>query len=569
MNEFSDPQDQIVCPSCDSPADPHAVVCAVCGTVLASGIESDQATELLRRLRDVAAGPVRPRHGHRIWDGRASPIRGRRQSRLQPRRSDQGRVGRRRRAPRPRPRSRPLGASRASERAADDAARRRAAARRGGDAARRKRHARRSDRRRRAGAVSARRRDRARHRRRARRGARAGRRPRRAPPEKIHLDRDGNAIISGFMLGQFPSGDRDAPLPNSIGSPAYMAFEQRHNLQTIDGRADQFSLAVDRRTSCSAAGARGAFPPTACSRSTRSRSCRIAPSRRPCRSAPARRSSARRGRTRATATTASTISSPGSRELRSRALPPKQLARVDHNDVKRRSPVWILAPLGDTHLARGGHSARRPENRGRIGGTSPSPTTGCSCPVAEQLLGGPSVDPSTRADDAESGFEASKCGRQPRRRRETRASAVKRSDGPPRRWAGSHVRSLSEGPRPPTARAARLRSGSTIRSRDGSSRVQEGRRSRLRARSDGIRPRLRRRRRHRNAVARQARRDAAGGAVGSRRSAAPGDSADGFLAISIKSGRTLSVFVDGILRGKTPLVWKPRRGQARRVGERN
>ncbi len=79
MTELADTQDQIVCPSCESPADPRAVVCGVCGAVLAAGIESEQATELLRKLRDALQG--RYVLGTAIGLGRAGiTVRGRRQS---------------------------------------------------------------------------------------------------------------------------------------------------------------------------------------------------------------------------------------------------------------------------------------------------------------------------------------------------------------------------------------------------------------------------------------------------------------------------------------------------------
>lgn len=243
MTETSDAQDQIVCPSCDTPADPQAVVCAVCGAVLAEGIESDQATQLLAKLRNALQG--RYVLGTAIGLGRAGiTLRARRQSGsnrdvavkvswddpnarrdvsreaelavqvvhpnvLPVSRIDVppplvavemplvegGTLGDLIDSGTPVPYQRVVEIVRSIGKALDEA-----------------------------------------HERGIIHGS--------LRPEKIHLDRDGNPLISGFMLGQFPSGDRDAPLPNTIGSPAYTAFEQRHNLQTIDGRADQFSLAV-------------------------------------------------------------------------------------------------------------------------------------------------------------------------------------------------------------------------------------------------------------------------------------------------------------------------------------
>src|SRR5262249_22565756 len=163
-------------------------------------------------------------------------------------------------------------------------------------------------------------------------------------PEKIHLDRDGNAIISGFMLGQFPSGDRDAPLPNSIGSPAYTAFEQRHNLQTIDGRADQFSLAVvAHELLCGhrtwRLPADGVLEIDA---------IEIVPHRA---IAPAVPLSAGAAIKRATWKDPSyrydSISDfiAGLTGTALEGTPTEHLAKVDRSDIKRRSSVWILAPL--------------------------------------------------------------------------------------------------------------------------------------------------------------------------------------------------------------------------------
>ena len=163
-------------------------------------------------------------------------------------------------------------------------------------------------------------------------------------PETIHLDRDGNAIISGFMLGQFPSGDRDAPLPNSIGSPAYTAFEQRHNLQTIDGRADQFSLAVivyellcGRRTWRLPAD--GVLEIDA---------IEIVPHRAIAPAVPLAAGAAiKRATWKDPSYRYDNINDfiAGLTGTALEGTPSEQLARVDKSDIKRRSAVWILAPL--------------------------------------------------------------------------------------------------------------------------------------------------------------------------------------------------------------------------------
>ena len=344
MTEIPDSQDQIVCPSCESPIDPRAVVCGVCGAVLTSGIESEQATELLRTLRDALQG--RYVLGTAIGLGRAGiTIRARRQSgsnrdvaikvawddpvarRDLVREADLaaqvvhpnvlpmtrldvapplvavemplvegGTLGDLIDAGSPVPYQRVVEIVRGIGSALDEA-----------------------------------------HERGVIHGA--------LRPEKVHLDRDGNAVISGFMLGQFPSVDRDAPLPNSIGSPAYTAFEQRHNLQTIDGRADQFSLAViayelfcGKRTW--RVPADGVLEIDA---------IEIMPHRA---IAPAVPLAAGAAIKRATWKDPSyRYDSIGDfiAGLTGTALegtPTEHLARVDRSDIKRRSPVWILAPLG-------------------------------------------------------------------------------------------------------------------------------------------------------------------------------------------------------------------------------
>lgn len=343
MTQLSDSQDPIVCPSCESPVDPRAIVCGVCGAVLATGIESEQATAVLARLRDALQG--RYVLGTAIGLGRAGiTIRARRQSGTNrdvaikvswddpvARRDvvrecdlanqvvhpnvlpmtrldvapplvavemplvEGGTLGDLIEGGKPVPYQRVVEIVRGVGKALDEA-----------------------------------------HDRGVIHGA--------LRPEKVHLDRDGNALISGFLLGQFPSGDRDAPLPNSIGSPAYTAFEQRHNLQTIDGRADQFSLAVVAyELLC---GRRTWRIPT--DGVLEIDAIEIMPHRA---IAPAVPLSAGAAIKRAT------WKDPSYRYdnindfvagLTGTALegtPTEHLARVDHHHIERRSAVWILAPL--------------------------------------------------------------------------------------------------------------------------------------------------------------------------------------------------------------------------------
>ncbi len=343
MTENLDSQDQIVCPSCESPVDPRAVVCGVCGAVLASGIESEQATELLKKLRDALQG--RYVLGTAIGLGRAGiTIRARRQSgtnrdvaikvawddpvarRDLVREADLasqvvhpnvlpmtrldvapplvavemplvegGTLGDLIDSGNPVPYQRVIEIVRGVGRALDEA-----------------------------------------HDRGVIHGA--------LRPEKVHLDRDGNALISGFMLGQFPSGDRDAPLPNSIGSPAYTAFEQRHNLQTIDGRADQFSLAVvayellcGHRTWRIPAD--GVLEIDA---------IEIMPHRAIAPSVPLSAGAAiKRATWKDPSYRYESINDfiAGLTGTALEGTPAEHLARVDRNNIERRSPIWILAPL--------------------------------------------------------------------------------------------------------------------------------------------------------------------------------------------------------------------------------
>jgi serine/threonine protein kinase len=572
VTEPSDQQGQIVCPSCDSPADPHAVVCVVCGAVLASGIESDQASELLRRLRDALQG--RYVLGTAIGLGRAGiTIRARRQT--GPNRDvaikvawddavarrdlvreaelstqlvhpnvlpmtrldvapplvavemplvESGTLGDLIDAGAPVPYQRVVEIVRAIGGALDEA-----------------------------------------HERGVIHGA--------LRPEKIHLDRDGNTLISGFMLGQFPSGDRDAPLPNSIGSPAYMAFEQRHNLQTIDGRADQFSLSViayellsGRRTWRIPAD--GVLEIDA---------IEIMPHRAIAPSVPLSAGAAIKR---------ATWKDPGYRYdsikgfvggLTGTALeatPAEHLARVDRDDIKRRSPVWILAPLGVLIFLAAGF---RPDLRKtathwwHVAFTD----NGMFVPSGggEGGYSGPVVDPhSPPTMPSPSGFGSRSDSTPP-----APSNARVINDAPagpaapfgPDRTFNPYPSSLD--PTSPQAGSRRRIGGDpvpdasarTVRTAQGgsapvpaptSTRRGESSRTSVGAGLIGASS-------HDSSSRRSAARGGSPRLAGDTTSATTSPRDTGFLAISVKSGRVASVFVDGLLRGKTPLVWKATAGK--------
>jgi len=64
-------------------------------------------------------------------------------------------------------------------------------------------------------------------------------------PVKILLDAKGQAVLSDFGLRApaYPGHWYD-DLPDSIGAPAYTPLEQRHNEAHLDGRIDQYALAI-------------------------------------------------------------------------------------------------------------------------------------------------------------------------------------------------------------------------------------------------------------------------------------------------------------------------------------
>ena len=546
MTELADTQDQIVCPSCESPVDARAVVCGVCGAVLASGIESEQATELLRKLRDALQG--RYVLGTAIGLGRAGiTIRARRQS----------------------------GSNRdvAIKVAWDDPTARRDLAREadlaaqvvhpnvmpmtridvapplvavemplieGGtlgdliDSGTQVPYQRVVEIVRGIGKAL----DEA-HERGIIHGA--------LRPEKIHLDRDGNAIISGFMLGQFPSGDRDAPLPNSIGSPAYTAFEQRHNLQTIDGRADQFSLAVvvyellcGRRTWRLPAD--GVLEIDA---------IEIVPHRA---IAPAVPLSAGAAIKRATWKDPSyrydSISDfiAGLTGTALEGTPAEQLAKVDRSDIKRRSAVWILAPLAALIMLAIGV---RPDVRKTATHLWHIAFTDNTMFLPGGSFSGPSIDPSSPPTMPSPDMDRSKRKEGEGAPSNTRVGVETQRQGP----AAGPDRTFDpypKGPLPTGERSVDSKRVDDPKSQ-GSARIQEGPSKPGSGRTSGS-PRV----------------SVDAGAVsrdGGNRSPtlagdpiAPGPNA-GFVAVSAPNGEAVSVFVDGILRGKAPLVLRASPGK--------
>jgi serine/threonine protein kinase len=370
-------------------------------------------------------------------------------------------------------------------------------------------------------------------------------------PEKVHLDRDGNAVISGFMLGQFPSGDRDAPLPNSIGSPAYTAFEQRHNLQTIDGRADQFSLAVivyemlcGRRTWRLPAD--GVLEIDA---------IEIVPHRA---IAPAVPLAAGAAIKRATWKDPSyRYDSIGDfiAGLTGTALegtPSEQLARVDRSDIKRRSPIWILAPLAALIMLAVGvrpdvrktathwwHVAFTDNTMFLPGANPTGPSVDASTPPT---MPSPDHKESDRGDASASGSGNTRVGNETKRQGP--------AAGPDRTF---NPYPKGELPNNASANSRRLDNGEES---GGSDRPQDAAAKPGSARNGGSgRVSI-----DAGAIGSPSR-DGSGGArlagdpVGS--SATNG----GFVAVSTSTGEAASVFVDGILRGKAPVVLRASAGK--------
>jgi serine/threonine protein kinase len=563
VTELSDTQDQIVCPSCENPADARAVVCAVCGAVLASGIESEQATELLRRLRDALQG--RYVLGTAIGLGRAGiTLRARRQSgsnrdvaikvawddptarRDLVREADlaaqvvhpnvlpmsridvgpplvavemplveSGTLGDLIDSGTPVPYQRVVEIVRGIGGALDEA-----------------------------------------HDRGVIHGA--------LRPEKVHLDRDGNALISGFMLGQFPSGDRDAPLPNTIGSPAYTAFEQRHNLQTIDGRADQFSLAViayellcGRRTWRLPAD--GVLEIDA---------IEIMPHKAIAPSVPLSAGAAiKRATWKDPSYRYNSVADfvAGLTGMALEGTPTEQLAHTERGVVKRRSAFWILVPLAALIMLAAGV---RPDVRKTATHWWHVAFTDNTMFMPGRGLLGPSIDVSTTStgSGSASGKENNRdpVGGKPSGTRvgdsTTRYSGM--GDRPDRTFdpyktdATPSTTHYAEGTKRVEVEpsrsigTARVPEPVGIPSKSGGGRVSSDVAGTIGAPS-------------RDTSSKRGStdpRNASPTLAGNAASAASGPT--GFLSVSIKSGDTTAqVFVDGLRRGKTPLVWQASAGK--------
>ena len=63
-------------------------------------------------------------------------------------------------------------------------------------------------------------------------------------PSKILLSRDERAFISDFAIRVPQQADWDVSRPSEAGSLPYMPLEQRHDSPNMDGRIDQYSLAI-------------------------------------------------------------------------------------------------------------------------------------------------------------------------------------------------------------------------------------------------------------------------------------------------------------------------------------
>jgi hypothetical protein len=63
-------------------------------------------------------------------------------------------------------------------------------------------------------------------------------------PAVVGLDAEGHVTLSGFMLRMGKPPTSEAVRPSEVGDPAYTSVEQRHDERWMDGRADQYALAV-------------------------------------------------------------------------------------------------------------------------------------------------------------------------------------------------------------------------------------------------------------------------------------------------------------------------------------
>jgi len=63
-------------------------------------------------------------------------------------------------------------------------------------------------------------------------------------PIKILLDGEGQPLVTDFEIRVPRRADWDVTRPSEVGAQAYMPLEQRHDSPTIDGRVDQYALAI-------------------------------------------------------------------------------------------------------------------------------------------------------------------------------------------------------------------------------------------------------------------------------------------------------------------------------------
>jgi len=63
-------------------------------------------------------------------------------------------------------------------------------------------------------------------------------------PAKLLIDEKNECLVSDFSLRVPQVSARDVAKPSTVGTPAYTPVEQRRDLRGIDGRIDQFALAV-------------------------------------------------------------------------------------------------------------------------------------------------------------------------------------------------------------------------------------------------------------------------------------------------------------------------------------
>jgi serine/threonine protein kinase len=63
-------------------------------------------------------------------------------------------------------------------------------------------------------------------------------------PVKILIDEQGNPLVSDFEIRLPRRADWDVTRASEVGAQAYMPLEQRHDSPSIDGRVDQYALAI-------------------------------------------------------------------------------------------------------------------------------------------------------------------------------------------------------------------------------------------------------------------------------------------------------------------------------------